>query len=58
MAGEGHQIVDFIRSFGNGARVPRNGFVERLVKPAIVKDPERRISAVDWMVLAEEVCSA
>ncbi|KAK5790430.1 hypothetical protein VI817_007717 [Penicillium citrinum] len=58
MAGEGHQIVDFIRSFGNGARVPRNGFVERLVKPAVVKDPERRISAVDWMVLAEEVCSA
>ncbi|OQE29941.1 hypothetical protein PENSTE_c002G06131 [Penicillium steckii] len=57
MAGEGHQIVEFIRSFGNGARVPRNGFVERLIKPAVVKDPEQRISAVDWVVLAEGICS-
>lgn len=56
MAGEGHQIVDFIRSFGNGARVPRNGFVERLVRPAVVKDPAQRITAIEWVGLVEEVC--
>lgn len=56
MAGEGHQILDFIRSFGNGARVPRNGFVEKLVKGAVVKDPSKRISAIDWVNFAEEVC--
>lgn len=56
MAGEGHQILDFIRSFGNGARVPRNGFVERLVRPAVVKDPAQRITAIEWVGLAEEVC--
>ncbi|KAJ5396679.1 hypothetical protein N7509_004792 [Penicillium cosmopolitanum] len=56
MAGEGHQILDFIRSFGNGARVPRNGFVERLVRQAVVKDPAKRITAIEWVGLAEEVC--
>ncbi|KAJ5111299.1 hypothetical protein N7532_001834 [Penicillium argentinense] len=56
MAGEGHQIIDFIRSFGNGSRVPRNGFVEKLTKPAVAKIPEQRISAQDWVVLADEIC--
>lgn len=58
MAGEGHQIVEFIRSFGNGSRVPRNGFVEKLVKPAVTKDPAQRISALDWVTLAGEVCGS
>lgn len=52
MACDGHQILDFTRSGANGARVPRNGPVEKLVKPAVVKDPVQRISAQDWVTLA------
>jgi serine/threonine protein kinase len=51
MARQGHQIVDLTRSGSSGHRVPRNGFVERLVKPAVVKDPALRISTVDWVDL-------
>jgi serine/threonine protein kinase len=52
MACDGHQILDFTRNGANGARVPRNGAVEKLVKPAVVKDPLQRISAQDWLALA------
>ena len=52
MACDGHQILDFTRSGANGARVPRNGPVEKLVKPAVVKDPTQRISAQEWVTLA------
>lgn len=52
MACNGHQILDFTRNGANGARVPRNGSVEKLVKPAVVKDPAQRISAQDWVALA------
>lgn len=52
MARAGHQIIDFTRSGVNGNRVPRNGFVERIVKPAVVKDPVMRISTADWVKLA------
>ncbi|KAI2720632.1 hypothetical protein CBS147332_3872 [Penicillium roqueforti] len=52
MARAGHQIVDFARSGMNGSRVPRNGFVERIVKPAVVKDPAMRITTPDWVELA------
>jgi serine/threonine protein kinase len=52
MARAGHQIIDFTRSGMNGSRVPRNGFVERIVKPAVVKDPAMRIPAADWVTLA------
>ncbi|KAJ5124264.1 uncharacterized protein N7515_008089 [Penicillium bovifimosum] len=51
MARAGHQIVDFARSGGSGCRVPRNGFVERLVQPAVVKDPTERISTAKWVEL-------
>jgi serine/threonine protein kinase len=52
MAKAGHQIIDFTRSGNNGNRVPRNGFVERIVKPAVVKDPAMRTSTADWVKLA------
>ncbi|KAJ5555148.1 hypothetical protein N7535_007591 [Penicillium sp. DV-2018c] len=51
MARAGHQIVDFARSGGSGCRVPRNGFVERVVQPAVVKDPAERISTAKWVEL-------
>ncbi|KAJ5455100.1 hypothetical protein N7475_010221 [Penicillium sp. IBT 31633x] len=52
MARAGHQIVDFARSGMSGSRVPRGGFVERIVKPAVVKDPDMRISTAEWVKLA------
>ncbi|KAJ5970714.1 uncharacterized protein N7479_000632 [Penicillium vulpinum] len=52
MARAGHQIIDFTRSGMSGSRVPRNGFVERIVKPAVVKDPAQRIATSDWVELA------
>ncbi|KAJ5299527.1 hypothetical protein N7476_011084 [Penicillium atrosanguineum] len=52
MACDGHQILEFTRNGANGARVSRNGLVEKLVKPAVVKDPSQRISAQDWVAFA------
>lgn len=52
MARSGHQIIDFARSGMSGSRVPRNGFVERIVKPAVVKDPAMRIKTPEWVELA------
>ncbi|KAJ5766908.1 uncharacterized protein N7511_004524 [Penicillium nucicola] len=57
MARQGHQIVDLTRSGSSGHRVPRNGFVEKLVRPAVVKDPAMRISTRDWVDLAASVSS-
>jgi serine/threonine protein kinase len=51
MARDG-RILDFTRAGSNGGRVPRNGFVEKLVQPAVSKDPAQRISTRDWMALA------
>ncbi|CAG7938020.1 unnamed protein product [Penicillium salamii] len=55
MARAGHQIIDFTRGGMSGCRVPKNGFVERIVKPAVVKDPKMRIATADWMKLVLEV---
>jgi serine/threonine protein kinase len=52
MAREGHRILEFTRAGSNGCRVPRNGFVEKLVQPAVSKDPAQRILTRDWMALA------
>ncbi|KAJ5459780.1 uncharacterized protein N7458_001332 [Penicillium daleae] len=52
MARDGHRILEFTRAGSNGCRVPRNGFVEKLVQPAVVKDPAQRILTRDWMGLA------
>ncbi|KAJ5220319.1 hypothetical protein N7468_009523 [Penicillium chermesinum] len=55
MARDGHQILNFTRSGPNAARVPRNGFVERLIQPAVAKDPAQRIAATEWAALASSV---
>ncbi|KAJ5614415.1 hypothetical protein N7528_008069 [Penicillium herquei] len=52
MAREGHRILEFTRCGANGARVPRNGFVERLMQPAVAKDPVQRIDTSEWVELA------
>lgn len=52
MAREGHRILEFTRSGANGSRVPRGGLVEKLVQPAVAKDPAKRIETREWVVLA------
>lgn len=52
MARDGHRILDFTRSGANGCRVPRNGLVEKLVQPAVAKDPTKRITTQEWLSLA------
>lgn len=53
MAREGHRVIEFARSGAHGSRVPRNGLVEQIIKPALVKDPAERISLTDWLDLVE-----
>ncbi|KAL4921787.1 kinase-like domain-containing protein [Aspergillus aurantiobrunneus] len=54
-AKDGHLVIDFARSGGNGTRVPKNGSVEQIVKPAIAKDPAERITPAAWLELAQTV---
>ncbi|EYE91923.1 protein kinase domain-containing protein [Aspergillus ruber CBS 135680] len=51
MAREGHRVVEFARSGGNGTRVARGGVVERVVSGAVVKEPAERIGAGEWVEL-------
>ncbi|KAJ6114633.1 hypothetical protein N7486_000411 [Penicillium sp. IBT 16267x] len=52
MARDGHRILEFTRCGTNGSRVPRAGFVEKLLQPAVAKDPTARIDSSDWVVMA------
>ncbi|KAJ5639360.1 uncharacterized protein N7484_007222 [Penicillium longicatenatum] len=52
MARDGHRILEFTRCGTNGSRVPRAGFVEKLLSPAVAKDPVERIDTSDWVVMA------
>lgn len=49
MSREGHRVLDFVRSGEHGTRVPRNGLVEKSLKPAVVKDPSERICPEEWL---------
>lgn len=49
MARDGHRVLDFVRSGPNACRVPKNGTVEQVVKPAIMKDPNQRVVAGEWL---------
>ncbi|GAB1198978.1 hypothetical protein APSETT444_008308 [Aspergillus pseudonomiae] len=51
MAREGHRVIDFAQSGANGSRVPRNGPVEQVIKPAVSKDPSQRIQPNEWVEL-------
>ncbi|KAF7590734.1 hypothetical protein BBP40_002472 [Aspergillus hancockii] len=55
MAREGHRVIDFARSGLNGSRVPRNGPVEQVIKPAVLKDPSQRILPNEWVDLVTAV---
>jgi serine/threonine protein kinase len=52
MARDGHRILEFTRCGTNGSRVPRAGFVEKLLSPAVAKDPVERIDTSDWVTMA------
>ncbi|KAJ5884942.1 hypothetical protein N7495_009452 [Penicillium taxi] len=52
MARDGHQIIEFVRAGANGVRVPRGGFVEKLIRQAVCKDPAKRIDAKEWLLAA------
>ncbi|KAJ5769291.1 hypothetical protein N7520_003850 [Penicillium odoratum] len=52
MAREGHRILEFTRCGTNGSRLPRAGFVEKLLQPAVAKDPTGRIDTSDWVTMA------
>ncbi|KAJ5917754.1 hypothetical protein N7454_010129 [Penicillium verhagenii] len=52
MARDGHRILEFTRCGTNGARVPRAGLVEKLLQPAVAKDPTQRIDTSDWVTMA------
>ncbi|KAL4996384.1 kinase-like domain-containing protein [Aspergillus recurvatus] len=55
-AKDGHLIIDWARQCGtNGTRVPPNGLVEKILKPAIAKDPAERITAHAWMDMVSTV---
>ncbi|KAL6240158.1 hypothetical protein BDW75DRAFT_197117 [Aspergillus navahoensis] len=55
-AKDGHLIIDWARQCGtNGTRVPPNGVVEKIVKPAVAKVPAERITAHAWMDMASTV---
>ncbi|KAI1934624.1 hypothetical protein LOZ66_005784 [Ophidiomyces ophidiicola] len=51
MSREGHRVIDFVRSGVNGSRVPRNGAVERILAPAVLKDPGSRVRPGAWLDL-------
>ncbi|KMU87697.1 kinase domain-containing protein [Coccidioides immitis H538.4] len=51
MSRDGHRVLDFVRSGVNCSRVPRKGTVERLLSPAVVKDPDSRIHPAAWFDL-------
>ncbi|KAI9927725.1 hypothetical protein ASPWEDRAFT_549883 [Aspergillus wentii DTO 134E9] len=55
MAREGHRVIEFAQSGMTGCRVPRNGTVERVVKPAVCKVPDQRMSSAEWLGLVESL---
>jgi len=55
MAREGHRVVEFARSSGNGMRVPRGGVVESIVKVAVCKEPGERVQAGEWVEIVRGI---
>lgn len=50
---DGHRVLEHVRSGTNGHRVPRNGVVDRVLKPAVVKVPEERITPDEWLEMID-----
>lgn len=50
MARQGHRVVDFARSSpAGGSRLPRDGAVQRLIEPAVLREPAQRIAPHEWL---------
>ncbi|KKZ67054.1 hypothetical protein EMCG_07225 [[Emmonsia] crescens] len=58
MSREGHRVLDHVRSGVHGSRLPVGGIVERILSPAVVKDPENRIKPADWLQMIDDVIAA
>lgn len=58
MSREGHRVLDHVRSGVHGSRLPIGGIVEKILSPAVVKDPETRIKPADWLRMIEDVIAA
>ena len=55
MASQGWQVLNFVRSGDQGARLSRHGIVEKVVERAVLKADMGRISASRWKGLIEEM---
>ncbi|KAL4879602.1 kinase-like domain-containing protein [Aspergillus karnatakaensis] len=55
LAKDGHNIINYARSGDGGPRVPKNGTVEKIVSPAVAKDPAARVTPGDWLDLAKSL---
>ncbi|KAK2743999.1 hypothetical protein FQN57_004452 [Myotisia sp. PD_48] len=53
MARGGHQVLNYVRSGQNASRIRKNGMVDRMLSPAVLKDPEDRIVPEEWLRLIE-----
>ncbi|WEW59964.1 hypothetical protein PRK78_005446 [Emydomyces testavorans] len=51
MSRDGHRVLDFVRSGAGCSRVPRKGAVERILSPAVLKDPDSRVRPAAWLDL-------
>ncbi|KAL3463053.1 kinase-like domain-containing protein [Aspergillus heterothallicus] len=49
MSKNGHQVIEFVQSGQSGTRVPNNGNVERILRPAVVKNPDERVTPDVWL---------
>ncbi|PGH11699.1 serine/threonine protein kinase [Helicocarpus griseus UAMH5409] len=58
MSKEGHLVLDYVRSGVHGSRLPVRGVAEKILAPAVVKDPEGRIKPADWLRLINESISS
>ncbi|KAL9112287.1 MAG: hypothetical protein Q9227_003405 [Pyrenula ochraceoflavens] len=52
-ATQGWAVMDFMRSEDGGARIPRDGVVEKAVAPALRKKDEGRIKTAQWQALVQ-----
>ncbi|OJD15398.1 serine/threonine protein kinase [Emergomyces pasteurianus Ep9510] len=58
MSREGHRVLDHVRSGAHGSRLPAGGIVEKILSPAVVKDPESRIKPADWLRMIDDVITS
>ncbi|KAK2773926.1 hypothetical protein FQN52_004450 [Onygenales sp. PD_12] len=57
MSRDGHRVLDYVRSGVHGSRLPVRGLAEKILSPAVRKDPEERIKPADWIILIQEIAT-